>query len=89
LFDGQRERERRQAEHRERQERAAVEADRLWRSRVWQGVPADHLPIGVSAGDAMALAAKDSLPKRQSPLEEALGGESMVYHTLPRAEDEL
>ena len=35
---------------------------------------ADHLPVGVSAGDAMALAAKDSQARRQSTVAELLEG---------------
>jgi hypothetical protein len=87
LFDEHREAEARRREAAERREREAIEANRLWRSQVWTGLPADSLPVGVGAGAAMAQAARDDQPKRQSPMEEALSGESMTYHAWPN-EDE-
>jgi hypothetical protein len=87
LFDLHREHEQRKREVLRRQELAAVEADRQRRSQIWGGVRADSLPVGVSAGDAMAAAAHDGQPKRTTPLEEAFAGESMTYHAWP-SEDE-
>jgi hypothetical protein len=70
-------------------EQRAVEADRLRRASIWRGLPADHLPVGVTASDAMVAAIRDAQPKRTSPLQEVLAGESLVYHSYgPSPEDE-
>jgi hypothetical protein len=87
LLDEQREAEARKRAKLAENERRAIEDDRLRRAQIWRGVPVEALPVGVSAGDAMAAAARESLPKRQSQLEEALSGESMVYHRLPTSEE--
>lgn len=87
-FDEQREAEARKREVLERQERQAIEADRLRRASIWRGVPADHMPPGVAPAAAMLQSAHDPEPKRTSPLQEALSGESMTYHRLPSTEDE-
>ena len=70
-----------------RNEQRAIEADRLHRSQIWQGLPADSLPVGVAPAAAMLQAARDDQPKRQSPMEEAFSGKSMTYHAWP-SEDE-
>jgi hypothetical protein len=87
LFDEHREAVARRREVMARNEQKAIEADRLQRAQIWGGVRADSLPVGVSAGDAMAQAAKDAQPKRQSPMEEAFSGKSMVYHEWPQEAD--
>jgi|SRR5829696_1670811 len=72
------------ARHRERVEREAEEQDRVRRSQIWQGVPASAFPEGVSAASVMVAALRDSRPKRQSVLQEALsnsGGE-ITFHSL-------
>ena len=69
-------------------EAEAVEADQRRRALIWKGVSADAIPVGVHPATAMLQAAKDAQPKRLSPLEESLSGESMVYHTYPLSEDE-
>jgi hypothetical protein len=79
LFIERRENEARAREVAAEAERRAVEQDRVRRAQIWKGVPADAIPVGVSAGDAMAQAAKDSQPKRKSLLEDAFAGES-VFH---------
>jgi hypothetical protein len=88
LFDEHRENEARKARHLEAAEAAAIEADRVRFAQIWRGVPADAIPDGVRAGDAMVQAAIDSQPQRQSPVREALGGKSMVYHAFPAHPDE-
>jgi hypothetical protein len=70
-----------------RVEQQAIAADQARRAQIWGGLPADSLPVGVSATDAMVAAARDAQPKRQSPMEEAFSGESMTYHAWPN-EDE-
>ena len=69
------------------QEQEAVEADRVRFASIWKGVAADALPVGVSAGDAMLEAARQSRPKRRSLLEDAFAGET-VFHALPANPDE-
>jgi hypothetical protein len=79
--------EQREAEVRRREkvaelERQAVEADRLRRSQIWRGVPADAVPIGVAPAAAMLQAAVDSRPRRRSMLEESLAGDSLTFHPI-------
>jgi hypothetical protein len=86
--------ERRQGEARarevaERQEQAFIEADRQRRSQIWGGLPADRLPVGVSAGAAMAQAAHDAAPRRQSVVEAAFNRVPGRYtvEPLPRGDE--
>jgi hypothetical protein len=58
-------------------ERRAVEADQLQRASIWKGLPAEQLPVGVSASAAMLQAVHHSQPKRRTPLEEALSDHPM------------
>jgi hypothetical protein len=69
------------------QEAAAIAADELRRAQLWPGVSAELLPVGVSAGDAMAQAARESLPKRRSLVEDSLAGEGTTYHPWPSESD--
>jgi hypothetical protein len=88
LLDEKRANELRKAKLRQLAEAEAVEADQRRRALIWRGVPADALPVGVSAGDAMAAAARESLPNRQSQLEEALSNSGEItYHALPRGDE--
>jgi hypothetical protein len=88
LFDEKHESEARRREAVARREREAIEADQLRRAALYKGVSAELLPVGVSAGDAMAAAALAAEPKRTTPLQEALSGESMRYHRLPSTDEE-
>ena len=65
-----------------------MEADQRRFAQIWTGLSADAIPAGVHPATAMLEAAQQTRPKRTTPLEEALSGESMVYHTLPKSEDE-
>ena len=89
LLDEQREQELRQAARRRLAEQEAVEADERRRASIWQGVPADRLPVGAAPASVMLQAARDSQPRRQSVLQEALSNsEGMTYHSLaPTPED--
>src|SRR5215203_3880588 len=60
------------ARRHELREREAEERDRERRAQIWQGVPAVSFPEGVSAASVMVAAIRDSQPKRQSVLQEAL-----------------
>src|SRR5215217_812644 len=60
LLDEKREAEIRAAKLRQLQEQLAVEADQLRRSQIWQGIPADHLPVGATPASVMLAAAKDA-----------------------------
>jgi hypothetical protein len=81
LFDGHRADEERKAQRRKLAEAQAVADDQIRRSRIWQGVPAVDLPPGMSASSVMLAAAKGAQPKRVTPLQEALAGESLTYHS--------
>jgi hypothetical protein len=87
LFDEHRAAEERRREVAERQERQAIEADRLWRSRLSGGVPASMIPEGATYAALVRQAELDALPKRTSVLEEALGGGGVVYHPLPKGDE--
>jgi hypothetical protein len=89
LLDEQREQVLRQAALRRVAEQEAVEADQACRAQIWQGVPAHHLPPGAAPAAVMLAAARDAVPKRVTPLQEALGGGGAVYHPIHQpAEDE-
>ena len=64
------------------------EADKLRRALIWKGVAADMLPVGVGAGDAMLQAARDSRPRRMSPLEEAFDGGGSTFHAFGQPDEE-
>jgi hypothetical protein len=71
-------------------ERQAVEADQQRRAQIYAGIPAAAIPADVHPARAMLEASRDARrPRRVSPLQEALSGESMTYHSFPTApEDE-
>jgi hypothetical protein len=60
-------------------EAEAVEADARWRASLPHGVSALDLPPGVSAGEAMLAAARQSAPRRKTL--GLGGGDSMVFHS--------
>jgi hypothetical protein len=82
LLDEKREDELRRAHLCAEAEREAVEADQLRRALLYKGVPADLVPPGVHPATAMLQAAQDAGPRRVSPVEEALGGSGMTYHSM-------
>jgi hypothetical protein len=82
LLDERRADELRKQRHLALVEQEVIEADRLWRAQIWRGVPADALPVGVSASSAILQAAKDAQPRRRSMIEESFAGQSMTYHSL-------
>jgi hypothetical protein len=87
LFAKHRESEVRRREVMARIERQAEEKDREFRAQLWGGIRADHMPPGVAPAAVMLQSARDSQPKRATPLEESLAGETMTYHAWPN-EDE-
>jgi hypothetical protein len=80
LFDEHRENEARKARQREAAERQAIELDRQWRAQLPSGVPWYEIPPDVLPVVAMTQADRDAQPKRLTPVQEALAGESMTYH---------
>ena len=60
LLDEQRENERRQREAAEARDRAAVEADKAWRSQLSRGVSWLDMPPGVAPAAAMLAVDEDS-----------------------------
>jgi hypothetical protein len=69
-------------------EKLAVEADERRRASIWRGLPSEYLPVGVAPAAAMLQSARDSRPKRTTPLQEALAGESLTYHPLAQTDEE-
>jgi hypothetical protein len=88
LLIEQRENEVRMAEHRAAAEKAAVEADQQRRAQLWGGIPSDYLPPGVAPAAVMLQAVRDTQPKRMSPLQEALAGESLTFHSFAPTPEE-
>src|SRR5215217_7000041 len=88
LFDEQAEGEVRKREVMARIERQAEAKDREFRSSLWQGLPSEYLPPGASPAAVMLQAAKDSRPKRLTPLQHALqnSGE-LIYHPLAQTDE--
>jgi hypothetical protein len=88
LFSERREAEARSREKQAAAERAAEEQDRLRRAQIWKGLPSDHLPVGAHPAAAMLAAAQDARPRRVTPLQEALAGESLTFHSFGSTPDE-
>jgi hypothetical protein len=83
LLTEKREREAEQARRRKLAEAQAVADDQIRRAAIWQGVPADLIPPGVSAASVMLQASKEAQPKRQSVLQHALGNSGeLVFHPI-------
>jgi hypothetical protein len=87
LFDELHQNELRKREMAAQLDLQAVERDREFRAGLNKGIPWHHLPGGVTAAEAMAAADRDAQPKRLTPLQEQLAGESMVYHPLPSTDE--
>ena len=81
------ENERRAQEVAKQNEQRMIEADRVHRAQIWGGLHWAEIPDGVLPVQAMTQAAHDAQPKRLSPLQEALAGESMTYHPIPQDEE--
>jgi hypothetical protein len=72
-----------EARQRAAAERHAAEHDEQRRAQLRGGVPADRIPDGVLPVMAMLQAAKDSAPRRRTPLEEALDNNGLLtYHRV-------
>ena len=77
------------ARKREALEREAEERDRAYRAQIWKGVPASAFPWVESAASVMVAAIRDSQPKRESVLQEALSNSGgITYHSLAPTGDE-
>jgi hypothetical protein len=88
LFDEHRASEAEKARRRKLAEAQAVADDQLRRAQIWGGVPAEALPVGVSASSVMLQAARDAQPKRQSVLQHALANSGeMVFHLITQNEE--
>jgi hypothetical protein len=69
-------------------EAEAVEADRLRMEQIWKGVSADRMPVGVAPAAVMLQASRDALPKRRTPLEEALSSDGgITYHSYAQPDE--
>jgi hypothetical protein len=88
LIAERRERELQQARQRKEAEAAAIEADQLRRAQIWKGLPSNHLPVGAHPAAAMLAAAQHARPRRVTPLQEALAGESLTFHSFGSTPDE-
>ena len=72
----------------ELREHEAEIQDRERRAQIWQGVAASSFPAGVSAASVMVAALRDSRPRRESVLQEALSGDSLTFHPIQPVSDE-
>jgi hypothetical protein len=76
------------ARRHERLEREAEERDRERRAQIWKGVPASSFPADASAASVMVAAIRESQPKRQSVLQEALSNSGEItFHSLAPGDD--
>jgi hypothetical protein len=71
-----------------RREQQSIEQDQRFRAQLSGGVPWYEVPPGVAPAAAMLQAAHDAQPKRLTPLQEQLAGETMVYHSWPSSDVE-
>ena len=62
------------------QEAEAVAADEARRATIWKGMPAEQIPDGVTAVQLWQQEEHKRRPRRTSPLEEALAGETLTFH---------
>jgi hypothetical protein len=88
LFEEKREAEQRAREMAERNERQAILRDQEFRRRLHKGTPWHQMPAGALPAAVVLQQARDAEPKRLSPLQEALAGESLTFHPLPSSGDE-
>jgi hypothetical protein len=85
LLTEHREEEARKARHREEIERRAIEADRAFRAQLSRGIPADAVPVGMTAAQLMMAAdPMDERSQRESVLQHALRYRdgAIVYHSI-------
>jgi hypothetical protein len=88
LIAEERQREQLRREKAAAAEKAAVEADERRRAQIWRGLPSEFLPVGASPASVMLAADREARPKRTTPLQEALSGESLIYHPLARTDED-
>jgi hypothetical protein len=88
LLDEKREQELRQAALRRLAEQEAVQADERRRATIWKGVSSEYLPVGASPASVMLAADREARPRRTTPLQEALAGESLTFHPLAQTDGE-
>jgi hypothetical protein len=76
--------ERREAAERQRvaQARNDVEAERQRVAQLWRGIPADQIPAGMSAAEAMVAGDPDRRPRRPSAVASFLDGDHMIMHPI-------
>ena len=63
------------------QEPLAVEAWEEQKANIWAGLPIDRVPAGMTPSQVMLSAAAADTPRRRNPVQAALDGESMSYHS--------
>jgi hypothetical protein len=80
LLAEKREDEQRRREAVARQEQRLIDADEARRATIWKGMPADQIPDGVTAVQLWQQEEHERRPRRTSPLEEALAGETLTFH---------
>jgi hypothetical protein len=89
LLTEQREYEARRAEFIAAADRQAEEFDRVRRSQLFRGIPADLIPPGALPAEAMVAAAHDARPRRESVLETALSNSGEItFHPYSAEDDE-
>ena len=87
LISERRDLDARQSEMRKAADQRAIEADQEFRSRLWAGLPAEALPVGVAPAAAMLQASRDAQPRRRTLLDEALAGGTLAFHPIEDADD--
>ena len=65
-----------------RQEAEAVAADQERRARIWKGLSADQIPVGMTLGELFAATDREGRPRRKNPVEAALDGDGAVYYPI-------
>jgi hypothetical protein len=75
-------RERAEAVARAREITARRDAQLEGQRVVFRGIPADEIPAGMTAAEAMMAGDPDLRPRRKSAVAEFLDGDSMVMHSI-------
>lgn len=73
------------ARKRQEAEQRAVEADQQWRAQLAGGIPADAVPVGMTAAALMMASDPEhsQRPRRRSVLEESLDNSgTLTYHPI-------
>jgi hypothetical protein len=82
LIAEERQREQLRQDQLARIEAEVVAADELRQARIFRGIRADDIPVGMSAAQYMMAGDPDLAPQRKSAVAEFLDGDSMTLHPI-------